>query len=148
MEQRWLNAIEKLHYGREAGPCGFSNMEMAMMDAYMAGVARWLSYIGFVTAISCDGHGKRRNYLSLQDRTLSGSLDRLLMKLTGGTRAYRRQCLLMKTDGHFAPASRESLLDLAELLYRHKEELRMAFLAEHPGYTSARDCIDADDDLG
>ncbi|WP_462326142.1 hypothetical protein [Desulfoplanes sp.] len=54
-ESLWLGIVEKAHSGAESGRAD----DLSIMDTYMAGLVRWLHYIGIETSYSCDGHGER-----------------------------------------------------------------------------------------
>ncbi|MGI6621259.1 MAG: hypothetical protein ACOX35_07480 [Bacillota bacterium] len=124
--QRWVEAFECLHRGREAGPRGFHNLDLRLMDTYMAGVVRWLNYIGIDTWCSCDGHGRERPWISVVEEKDADILCTVLETVSAGQWRYdrRRGRLVNETVPEMGSYDRAWLFDLAEVLYGSRMQLR------------------------
>ena len=77
-EHRWLDTIEHHHSGAESGKPGFNNIELQIMDTFMAGFTRWINFIGIDSGNSCDGHGVKVPHIVLCDTSDYELLSRFL----------------------------------------------------------------------
>jgi hypothetical protein len=124
--KEWIRALEARHEGAEAGPVGFFSLDLRLMDAYMAGVIRWLNFIGIRTLVSCDGHGVAVPWISTMSQEDAHSLSRCLETLSAGQWRYdpaTRRLINVLVRGR-RNYDRAWLFDLAEALYRSRVQLR------------------------
>jgi hypothetical protein len=115
-QMRWIDVWQSHSGGAEGGPSGVQNMEMQIMDSFLAGVARWLSALGCPTSNSCDGHGRHLPNLRLADPSQSQRAARIIDHFSKGRVAYAYPLLcpnVWQTRDKFY----NELLDLAEELY-------------------------------
>jgi len=124
----WLKAIEALHTGAEWGASDMAQIELKIMDTYMAGLVRWLNYIGLSTTYSCDGHNRKAPVITFAQAEGLIMFESMLKILSAGSRFLIRQ-----RDSHSISFSnrrtdnnrdydRSSLLLLAEMLHRRKDD--------------------------
>jgi hypothetical protein len=127
-EDDWLKAIEALHTGAEWGASDMAQIELKIMDTYMAGLVRWLNYIGLSTTYSCDGHNRKAPVITFAQAEGLIMFESMLKILSAGSRFLIRQ-----RDSHSISFSnrrtdnnrdydRSSLLLLAEMLHRRKDD--------------------------
>ena len=129
-ESLWLNAIERLHGGLEAGASFRNGVNLHIMDTYIAGIVRWVNAAGLKTVSSCDGEGTKTPTVELEERTQEPLLDEFLRSISDGQ--WRFADSYFSNDGRQprrrpAPPSgfnRAWLLDVAEKLYHNQNELR------------------------
>ena len=122
----WLQALEGLHEGAEAGPLGFTSLNLRLMDTYMGGVVRWLNWIGITTTLSCDGHGREAPWLQVSSERDCRALSACLALISAGQWRYDADSHRLISEDPNSPATldRTWLLDLAEVLYRARGQLR------------------------
>lgn len=77
-QSQWMGAWQELAGGAEGGPSGLMNVDLSIMDAFLAGIARWLTALGYDTQGSCDGHGRRLPRLYLKDEAHAGLVTNLV----------------------------------------------------------------------
>jgi hypothetical protein len=129
-EAAWLAAIEKLHTGSEAGLLNLRNLDLQIMDTYMAAIVRWVNAAGIKTTFSCDGHKNREPRINLADRSQEPLLDYFLRVVSNGewlfkgTRFYKRGSSPIQPANGATDYDRSWLLDVAEKLHQHQVELR------------------------
>jgi hypothetical protein len=129
-ETAWLNAIEKLHTGSEGGPSDMHNIELQIMDTYMAGIVRWVNAAGIKTTFSCDGHKHRVPRMILADTSQEPFLDCFLRVVSNGDWRFGDSRLSRRGDRRIQPTNgateydRAWLLDVAEKIHQHQAPLR------------------------
>jgi hypothetical protein len=123
-EAEWLGAWDKLSGGVEGGSVGFEDIELGIMDAHMSGIVRWLNALGFVTGISCDGHGKHEPWIRFVNSSDEAKVAALFEQLTDGRITLRdtRMVLLGRDRARIPPPHK--LLELAEKLYGQLSSVR------------------------
>jgi hypothetical protein len=120
-KQVWLDAVEKLHIEAEMGRYD----QLEIMDAYMGGIVRYLNIFGFSTEQSCDGHGKRKNFLMLRNNNQAYLLDVCMRLISKGQYAYKKSSIMRtkiprRRSNSENNADRDYLLDIAELLKKKR----------------------------
>jgi hypothetical protein len=93
------------------------------MDTFLAGLTRWLSYIGIESGCSCDGHGEKAPIFS-SDESDHAVLRRCLKLVSTANIHFvngrlRLSGPLERTFKNIRPL----LLDLAEAIYDKRDEL-------------------------
>lgn len=138
--QQWVRAVEARHEGAEAGPRGFHSLDLRLMDTYMAGIVRWLNFIGIDTVGSCDGHGSDTPWISVASPREARSLSLCLETMSAGQWRYdpATRRLLNQSEGRGGNSERAWLFDLAEGLYRSRMPLRDMVAALRHGYPETR----------
>lgn len=127
-ESAWLDAVERLHRGVEGSASGFDNIELGIMDTYMAGIVRWLNALGLLTEYSCDGHGQKPPRLDVEDHRQAGIVDACLVAVSNGRWRYKdgvitKEAVDRNLRRQHSP-DRYWLLDVAEALFRNREALQ------------------------
>ena len=120
-KQIWLDAVEKLHMEAEMGRYD----QLEIMDAYIGGIVRYLNIYGFSTEQSCDGHGKRKNFIMLRNKKQSYLLDVCMRLISEGHYAYEKTSIIQTQIQRRRPnrlnnKDRYYLLDIAELLKKNR----------------------------
>ncbi len=112
----WLNSIERNHGGAEGG----SPLALDIMDPALGGVVRELYYLGFHTGPSCDGHGRRKNWFTLNPDE-HDKFNELLAEISEGNWYYDAENItLVNKSLKSYEDSRLWLLDLAEKLHDYR----------------------------
>jgi hypothetical protein len=130
-QEKWLNAIEGLHGGAEGGPSDMEQIELKIMDTYMAGIVRWLNYIGLSTTYSCDGHNTQTPVIAFVQSDGSIIFENILniicpsMKLVRRSRDSNTVSLSDRRANNHRDFDRSRLPALAEELYRNKDDLKI-----------------------
>jgi hypothetical protein len=125
-ESLWLTTVDKTHAGAEGGQPD----DLEIMDTYMAGLIRWLDYIGIKTTFSCDGHGKRLPQIDLAEPDADIALWILNTRFRSFRKSVRNSTIYYGQPRHgrnvsSAPRSDpKRLLDVAEWLYEKRDELK------------------------
>lgn len=128
-EHVWLNTIENLHSGSEGGPSDMQNIQLGIMDTFMAGVVRWINAIGIETTFSCDGHDREEPKLRLADNNQEPLLDYCLRTISSGRWRFRGFRIAERRNSPArnlaAPSAydRSWLLNVAERLYENQAAL-------------------------
>ncbi len=134
-ESAWLAAIDKLHTDSEGGRSGMDDIDLQMMDTYMAGIVRWVNAAGIRTKHSCDGHPpyeRRGPTLDLANVSQRVPLNYFLRLVSDGdwelmrnrfvkTEERRRSA---RNSGPMLTGDRFWLLDVAEKIHQHQDTLR------------------------
>lgn len=119
-EQEWLDAWEKCRGGAEGGPLGFDKIELEIMDTYLSGIVRWTNALGYITTISCDGHGKNPPRFELDDPSQELEVSEIIKQESVGG-IILRDGKFFRTDRNVASGaewpSQSELLKLAERLH-------------------------------
>lgn len=130
-ESLWLDAVEKLHRGTEGERFSWHEIRLEIMDTYVAGIVRWVNLVGLETGNSCDGHGKNIPSLTLINRNQIEALNTCLRAISHGRWNCDRSGRLIENSRiPPRPVSRQDsydrywLLDIAEKLYKNKEDLQ------------------------
>ncbi len=129
-EHIWLDAIEQLHVGAEAGSSDIRSIELNIMDTYMAGIVRWANAAGLKTTLSCDGHGRREPKMVLVDDSQSALLDYYLCAVSNDRWRFRHPRFIKQNSPNSLRATgaisyeRSWLLDVAEKIHQHCHSLR------------------------
>ncbi|PYI51545.1 hypothetical protein DLM86_24315 [Paenibacillus flagellatus] len=143
-EERFREAMDKARHGRGDFPGEPDRIELSCLDAYIAGIVRWLTYAGIRTGQSCDGHGRRPASLATERANAADIplLDAVLALVsagrwrltysydaTGGELTVRPSTAEMRERadrGRLRERTyeREWLLDVAETLYARRDTLR------------------------
>lgn len=121
-EQEWLDAWEHCRGGAEGGPLGFENIELGIMDTYLAGVVRWLNGLGIKTTISCEGHGSGKPCWLGTVAAHEQQLAQLIASCSRNRLTYRDGLIIAVDRSGRRPDSpppKHELLSLAERLYEH-----------------------------
>jgi len=128
-EYRWLNTIEHNHGGAEGGKPGFNNIELQIMDTFMAGFTRWINFIGIASGNSCDGHGVKTPHIVLCDDSDYELLSRCLKLITPNTihLVHKGRLRLQGPPELTIENIRPVLLDTAEALFMRRFELKNVF---------------------
>ena len=106
------------------------NIELQIMDTYMAGIVRWANAAGIKTTYSCDGHKQREPRMNLADRSQEPVLNYFLRAVSngewgfGGSRFSKRGNRPIQPSNGAAEYDRVWLLDVAEKIYQHQAPLR------------------------
>ncbi len=130
-QEDWLSAIEALHAGAEGGPSDMEQIELKIMDTYMAGIVRWLNYIGLSTTYSCDGHNTQTPVIAFAQSDGSIIFENILniicpsMKLVRRSRDSNTVSLSVRRANNHRDFDRSRLPALAEELYRNKDDLKI-----------------------
>jgi hypothetical protein len=124
-ESLWLTTIDKTHAGAESGQPD----DLEIMDTYMAGLIRWLYYIGIKTTFSCDGHGKRLPQIDLAEPDAGIALWILNTRFRSFRKSGRNSIIYGRPrhgrNVSSVPRSDpKRLLDVAEWLYEKRDELK------------------------
>jgi hypothetical protein len=98
------------------------------MDTYMAGLVRWLDYIGIETSYSCDGHGERPPQVDVVSNVgialwILRTRSNFFQKRRGISIIYQHP----QPGRNVSPArttDRYRLLEVAEWLYEKRDELK------------------------
>jgi len=123
-EAIWLAAVENLHSGAESGRAD----DLEIMDTYMAGLVRWLDYIGIETSYSCDGHGERPPQVDVISNV--GIALWILRTRSNAFRQHHRDSIIYQQPGRgrdVSPArttGRCDMLEVAEWLHEKRDELK------------------------
>lgn len=140
-EERFIAAFDESRWSREDFPGEVRAVILHGLDPYIAGIVRWCTAIGIRTAMSCDGHGKRYPslYFNRGEHDYAAILDTCLTLLSHGTWQFRHAYgersghLLLRNRARERSTAQELrektlqrdwLLDVAEALYQHQDELR------------------------
>ena len=134
-ESAWLDAIDKLHTDSEGGRSGMDDIDLQMMDTYMAGIVRWVNAAGIKTKHSCDGHPpyeRRGPTLDLADVSQRVPLNKFLRLVSDGEWEFIRNRFVKTEERRRAARNREPiphkdrawLLDMAEKIHEHQSSLR------------------------
>ncbi|WP_216831772.1 hypothetical protein [Alkalihalobacterium elongatum] len=113
-EEKWIESIDFPERGRGEGlwfQPGQESPKVRELDVYISGIVRQLNRLGFYTAGSCDGHGRRGAHVMLTEECNIEWLNVMLLGL-GIKRVYwreNRNCYHLQL-----PFSQNELLDLAE----------------------------------
>lgn len=123
-EQLWLKTIEQHHGGAEGGKPGFNNIELQIMDTFIAGFTRWINYIGIGSGNSCDGHGVRIPHISLYEDLDKELLSRCI-KLVSNTklRLVEGKLRLPGPPDRTIENIRPILLEIAEAIHAKRDDL-------------------------
>lgn len=128
----WLGAVENVHIGAEGGPSDPHNIELIIMDTYVAGIVRWINYVGIQTTYSCDGHKEREPRLILDDVMNESLVNYIVTSLSDNKIKYVNQ--LFKNNTYHLQKSyektksllnRSSLLDVAESIYTNRTRISL-----------------------
>lgn len=123
-QQEWLNAWESLRSGAEAGPIGFDNIDLAIMDTHISGVVRWLNGLGYKTSgISCEGHGRGQCFIELANKSDEAKVAELIANNSNGIRFDGGKLVKTNASGKEVNPSNKDLLDLGESLHSLKIQL-------------------------
>lgn len=116
-QEQWLRAWQRSTGGSEGGGSGLMNMELAGLDAYISGIARWLSALGIVTQGSCDGHGKTLPRLHFKNPIHIAAAKEQIKQHSQGKISFDG---LVLCGGVRKPTEQlyADMLDLAEALYQ------------------------------
>lgn len=119
----WLDAVEQCRGGAEGG----SPDELNIMDTHMAGIVRWLNYIGITTTLSCDGHGRELPRIEAVD-TKNAQLAAWI--LNGTKQCFKSSRYIVtpvnpKVRNSRRDFDRKILLDIAEWLHSNHASLRI-----------------------
>jgi hypothetical protein len=116
-QSSWIKVWQECSGGAEGGSDGLLKIELSIMDSYLAGIARWLTGLGYVTVSCCDGHGRRLPRLDLKFRSQVEEVATLIERCSESriTYAYPIFCpnAWQSRDRFYV-----ELLDLAESLYQ------------------------------
>jgi hypothetical protein len=121
-EYAWLNAVESCHGGSEGG----DGEDLSIMDTYMAGVVRWLNFVGVKTTFSCDGHGCERAQIECADIP-SACVTSNILNLSGHKFLNKSRMVFMlvkhETGRQNGTVTAKVFLDIAEWVYKNKSQL-------------------------
>jgi hypothetical protein len=129
-DRLWLDAWELCRSGAEAGPIGFENLELRIMDTHISGVVRWLNALGFTTTLSCEGHRPSQPCrVQLLAHSQRPEVSSLLRNLSAGELDYNDGLITeLGSNGKWARPRKDNLLNLGERLYNlYLEENSLAF---------------------
>jgi hypothetical protein len=123
-EAIWLAAVENLHSGAESGRAD----DLEIMDTYMAGLVRWLDYIGIETSYSCDGHGERPPQVDVVSNV---GIALWILRTRSNFFQKRRMISIIyqhpRRRRDVSPAhttDRSDMLEVGEWLYNERDELK------------------------
>jgi hypothetical protein len=124
-ELTWLQTIEHNHGGAESGRKGFNNIELLIMDTFLAGLTRWLSYIGIENGCSCDGHGTKIPNWGPSDEADVIIFIQCLKQVSTDNILFMRpgRLCLPGPPSRTIENIRPLLLDLAENIYAKRDDL-------------------------
>ncbi len=128
-ESYWLGAVENGHGGAEGGRAD----DLAIMDAYMAGLVRWLNQVGLATELSCDGHGERRPSFIAVDEDVA-RLAAWLLNFRAPLFTQSGKTVKYAGSGPNPAATkpaerRKKMLDVAEWLAKNRDDLKAVVAA-------------------
>lgn len=119
-QERWVDAWQAWHPGEVAGASTLiqrqGDFELPGIDAFVAGISRWLTVYECPTIGSCDGHGKYRTQLNLRNHSQASEVATIVERCSAERIGFVKQYLLPT-----ASQTREQfycdLMDLAENMY-------------------------------
>ncbi len=115
-QSEWLGIWQANSGGAEGGPTCLLSMELRIMDAYMSGIVRWLTALGYTTTSSCDGHGLVLPRLDIRKRELEEDVYSLITRISNRRIVYGSP-YLCPNQWQSRDVFYGQLLDLAENLY-------------------------------
>jgi hypothetical protein len=130
-QPKWLQAVDKIATGTDEGSCD----DLAIMDAYISGIVRWVNEIGIPTELSCDGHGKKNPSVTLKNKRDAAILDAILVLLSDSAWRFENPHFKYpRQPGRGISKKRPLfhrgwLLDVAEKLHEKKHGLRPLVVA-------------------
>lgn len=121
----WLDVRDSFRGGAEAGPVGFENIELRIMDTHISGVIRWLNALGYTTTLSCEGHRPQQPcrivLLSSQEQL---EVSHLIREISAGELNYSDGIITEQNRvGKWVRPAKASLLDLGERLYNRYSDV-------------------------
>lgn len=122
----WLSAVEICRGpGCEGGTPGFNNIRLVEMDTYMAGLIRWLSYIGVKTWGSCEGqHSDCEHYIQADSGAHSKRINKIIREASFGKYMFRNGKIILSSTLQIIK-DKNDLLNMAEYIYNNKDRLKM-----------------------
>ncbi len=121
----WLDVWDSFRGCAEAGPVGFENIELRIMDTHISGVVRWLNALGYTTTLSCEGHRPQQPCrLVLPSSKEQLEVSHLIREISAGALNYSAGIITEQDRvGEWIRPAKASLLDLGERLYNRYSDV-------------------------
>jgi hypothetical protein len=128
-EDEFLNACEIIEKDDQTFFLGVANVDLNSLDTCIAGLIRWLNWIGFHTTICCDGHDRKPVYIEFKNRELETRLVNHCLDLLTNKKwvcSPRGNLDIRRTRENrgYQRLNRYRLLDLAEIIYENRKALK------------------------
>ena len=115
-QRDWFGVWQRESSGAEGGSTSLFSMDLSLMDAYISGVVRWLTALGYNTTSSCDGHGQALPRFDLKNRGMKDEVSSIISRISNRRIVYASPYLCpnkwQERDMFYS-----ELLDLAEKLH-------------------------------
>lgn len=117
-KNQWLNIIEAIHSGAEGGNSSIDNIDLQIMDTFMAGVVRWINALGIDTHYSCDGHGQKNPKIYVNNKNDVFKFKKIISIASNNVLIFNDKTNEIVSSGHKSEIiDRKKLLDVAENLH-------------------------------